>query len=245
MRVLISGASGNVGRACMLHFASQDWDIVGVSRSITSPIPDEWKKHNEYFRKVETHHLSLCLDIDVNHFLINQPPFDLVIMAHGVQQPAELGTANFIDTYYSVMDGNLTSSVFLTQALIEQDKLNEGALIVYCSSIHSTQPRKSRGPYAIAKAGLEALTKIVAVEGAGNWRAVGLRLGQLESDGRPAAMKGIRFSPEQLETLKGRCLTPWVKCENVAKLCLSLYGQTEISGAILDVDSGHSLNIWP
>lgn len=242
MRALVTGATGNVGRKATVHLLENGWNVVSVSRSITAPIPDEWK---DQYRNLETHRLSLCIDIDINTFLINQAPFDLVIMAHGVQQPAELGTANFIDTYYAVMDGNLTSAVYLTQALIEQDKLNEGALIVYCSSIHSTQPRKSRGPYAIAKAGLEALTKIAAVEGAGYWRAIGLRLGQLENDGQPATMKGIRFSPEQLETLKSRCLTPWVKTENIAKLCLSLYEQTEISGAILDVDSGHSLNIWP
>lgn len=242
MRILVTGATGNIGKAAIRLFLEQGWDVVGVSRT---PFPSLANFHLDYTDlPLEYHQLSLCLDIDIARFLESQAPFDLVIVAHGVQQPAELGTANFIDTYYSVIDGNLTSAVYLTQQLIEQDKLNPNALIIYCSSIHATQPRKSRGPYAIAKAGLEALTRIVAVEGAGNWRAMALRLGQLEDDGKPATMRGIRFSPEQLKALKGRCLTDWVQCDNVAKLCLGLYEQTEMSGAVIQMDSGHSLNIY-
>lgn len=240
MRVLISGVSGNVGKACAKLFLAQGWEVVGVSRSAGALSAGPLAKADLYI-------LSLTIDSDIARLIESQPPFDLIIMAHGVQQGCEIGSPDFVDAYHSVIDGNLTSAVYLTQELIRQGKVNEGGLIVYCSSIQATQTRAGRGPYAVAKAGLEALTRTVAVEQAGRGiRAVALRLGQLADDeGGAATMRNVVFSPEQVEAIRNRTPLPWVKCENIARLCLSLFEQTEMSGCVLDMDSAHSLNIWP
>lgn len=239
MRVLITGVTGNVGQTCAKLFLAQGWEVVGVSRSAGALSAGPLTKADLYT-------LSLTIDSDIARLIESQPPFDLIIMAHGVQQGCEIGSPDFVDAYHSVIDGNLTSAIYLTQELIRQGKVNEGGLIVYCSSIQATQTRAGRGPYGIAKAGLEALTRIVAVEQAGRGiRAVALRLGQLESDGEPATMRGIAFPSEMLEAMRRRCLAPWVDVKEIASLCRELYNQKSLTGAVLDLDSGHSLSIWP
>lgn len=234
MRVLITGITGNIGRAASKHFLSQGWQVVGVSRN---PPPF---LHDYQVAQPELYSLNLCLDVDIAHWLSEQDPFDLVVMAHGVQWPCELGKADTIDVFHTVIDGNLTSAFYLTNQLIEQDKLNEGALVVYCSSIQATQTRAGRIPYGMAKAGLEVLANGLSVEGKRNgWRGVALRLGQLDF-----TMRGITFSPEQVKSIEERLLAPMVPCADVAQLILDLYSQKSLIGTI-NFDSGHHLSVWP
>lgn len=234
MRVLITGITGNIGQAVIPLSLSQGWQVVGVSRN---PYASNYD--------CELYPLDLCLDVDIARWLSEQDPFDLVVMAHGVQQGCKIGTEDWLDVYHTVIDGNLTSSIYLTQELVKQKKIAFEGAIIYCSSIQATQTRQGRIPYAVAKGGIEALVKGLAVELA-PWkvRVVGLRLGQLREGDRPATMAGVVFSPEQLEALKGRALLDWVDTKDIARLCLELYGQKSITGAVLDVDSGHSLSIW-
>lgn len=227
MRVLITGISGNVGLACLSLFPQRGWEAIGIARHRVSD-------------RLEDYQVDLTQLDEVIEFVYHQLPFDLVVMTHGTQHGIEIGTNGFVDWYQDVMNNNLHSAVYLTNALIEQEKLNSGALIIYCSSIHARQPRASRGPYAIAKAGLEALARVVAIEQAkNNIRAIALRLGQLEKP-----MAGILFTPEQEAAIKNLTPLKWVDPDEVAALCLALYGQKSMTGATLDLNSGHSLNAW-
>ena len=223
-KILIAGASGNIGRACMEFFPAQGREVIGVSRKGPS-----------------IYHVDLAAPTQVSELVARLPPFDLVVMAHGTQQPHELEAPNFIDTYWSIIRDNLHSAVYLTHFLLSQNKLNEGALIVYCSSIHAMQPRQGRAPYAIAKAGLEALARSAAIEGAAlGIRAIALRLGQMDK-----AMKGISFTPEQFREITDKLLTAPVTCEEVAKFILTLYDMKGMNGVVFDYNSGHHLSIWP
>lgn len=226
MRALVSGATGNVGRACAELLTLQGWQVVGVSRG-GSDLAD--------------YHAVDLSDIDaISQFIPSRQPFDLAVMTHGTQHGVEIGDMEFSGWYKEILDNNLNSAVYLTDVLIGEGKLNPGALIVYCSSIHATQPRKGRGPYSVAKAGLEALARVVAIEQSGaGIRAVALRLGQMAQP-----MKGIVFTPEQEAAIKEKTPLQWVEPDEIAALCLSLYGQKSLTGETIEISSGHSLNIW-
>lgn len=235
MRALVTGITGNVGKAAANLLRSHGWDVVGISR-----YADE-SEHLHFVQcRPNNHQLNLTVHQDVIEFVLSQQPFDLVVMAHGTQHGVEIGDSSFMDWYQSVVDNNLTGAVILTNELIAWGRLNYGSLIVYCSSIQATQPRRGRAPYSVAKAGLEALTRIVAVEQAGRVRTVALRLGQLSQ-----AMMGIHFDPAQLEAIRARTLTDWPEPDEVAKLIEALYEQPGCTGSIVDLDSGHNLSVWP
>lgn len=226
-RILVTGVSGNVGSACAELFLANNWEIVGCARSIRTG----WNSD---------HSVDLSKPDEVSEFIVPQSPFDLVVMTHGTQHGIEIGDLDYMKWYQDVMNNNLHSAVCLTNALIEHGQLYREALIVYCSSIHATQPRASRSPYAIAKAGLEALARSVAIEQSGmGIRAVALRLGQLAEP-----MKGVIFTKEQEDAIKKLTPLKWVSPAEVATLCLALYGQKSMTGATLDLNSGHSINAW-
>jgi NAD(P)-dependent dehydrogenase (short-subunit alcohol dehydrogenase family) len=227
MRALVTGATGQLGQVCCELLTRQGWDVVGVSRS--GSVEKGYKA------------LDLLAYSRVETFISSQPPLDLVIVTHGIQQGATVGEPGFYEAYEDVRRANLDTVVYLTDLLFRYDKINPGALLIYCSSIHTHHPRASRAPYVIAKCGIEGLVRVLALEQADKGvRAVGLRLGQLSEP-----MAGIAFTPEQTAAIKARTPLPWVSPSEIAELCLDLYKQKSLSGAILDVDSGHSLNVWP
>ena len=227
-RLLISGVTGNIGQALTQIACKQDWQITGVARHASphiSPNISMWS-------------LNLT-DWDTTRSWVQiQEPFDLVVVAHGIQQPNWLLELTE-PSYLNVTKNNLDSAVSLTCALIQQYKLKPNALIIYCSSLQAATPRVGRGAYAIAKAGLEALARVVAVELAPNRRAIALRLGQLTTP-----MQGIQFAPFEQLSLQQRALVSWVTPKDVAKLCLDLYWQKSMTGCVIDLDSGQGRNVW-
>lgn len=231
MRALVTGL-GNVGSATAKLLLANGWEVVGVARTIDPALLD-----TSMFRAIS---VDLADPDAISLSMLRRTLFDLVVMTHGTQHGVEIGDPTFESWYKEIVDNNLTSAVHLTNHLIFNKLLNPGALIIYCSSIHAMQPRAARGPYAIAKAGLEALARVVAIEQADKGiRALALRLGQCSQP-----MKGIVFTPEQEAAIKDKTPLQWVEPAEIAALCLALYEQKSLSGAVLSIDSGHSLNIW-
>jgi NAD(P)-dependent dehydrogenase (short-subunit alcohol dehydrogenase family) len=227
MKALITGVSGNVGSACRELLEDQEWNTYGVARTA---VVDNYRDTRA--------DLSSWDGIQKVVESVGGQKFDLVVMAHGVQQPLELKDVGFADYHY-VVGGNLYGATLLTAQLLARGMVNDGALFVYMSSIQAMWPRKGRGLYGIAKAGLEALARTVTVEGEGKVRGVALRLGQLTE-----SMRGIRFSEEQVKELKKRSYGEWVSPDEVARMVLGLYKCPGVSGSVIDMASGHGLNIW-
>jgi 3-oxoacyl-[acyl-carrier protein] reductase len=217
MRTLITGATGNVGTACLELANELHWEHVEIARALG---------------------INLCSWPKTNLFIFQQQPFDLVIMAHGFQNPMRI--AEYTDSsWHTIVDGNLGSCASLLNALVVNKKLYPGSLLVFMSSIQAVSPRAGRGAYAAAKAGVEALMKTAAAELAPKTRAVALRMGQLTT-----MMDGVQFSEEERKNLEKRALLPWVAPYDVARLCFDLYKQSSLTGAVIDLDSGHGRNVW-
>jgi len=233
MRVLISGASGNVGTACINYFCSQeDNQVYGLSR--TTPKT----KHYDNFTFSNTN-LNKFYQIEQAMRLFNHCQFNIVIMAHGTQEKVTIGKEPLASAI-KIIDSNLTSALNLTNILIRNQLLTQGSLIVYSGSIQATQPRAGRGPYAIAKAGLEALAKIVAVEQSPKTRAICLRMGQLSKQ-----MKDIVFDEEQVKSIEDVTFAKLPTPKEIAQLCDTFYHIKGVTGSVIDIDSGHHLSIWP
>ena len=123
LTVLVTGATGNIGKACMKRSKGLGWSCVPTSRSMGLDLSD-WGATRGWIAKVDR-------------------VYDLVIMAHGKQIPATLEELDE-DLWYEVMAANLDSCAALTTALFQEDSMAYGGLIVYISSIQATQPRAGR-----------------------------------------------------------------------------------------------------
>ena len=229
MNILVTGANGNIGQAIVGHYANGMYHKthgIGRGKQLGYYVPNKYTQ------------LDLTNWDAVNLFCRDCEKFDLVAICHGVQVPCELRYMNE-NTYEHVVKNNLDSAVALVSNLIQHGRLQDGALVVLCSSIQANAPRAGRGAYGVAKAGLEVLAKTIAAESDGKFRAVALRLGQLTDN-----MKGINFSDAQMDYIHTRCYTELVKPIDVARFIDGLYYQKAMTGCVIDFDSGHGRNIW-
>ncbi len=218
-KVLITGHTGGLGKACVKVADEKGWEWVGFSRSTGVDVT----KYQQIYSN-----------------LLNLGQFDLAIMAHGTQKGIELKDLQ-PSQYEKLMRENLDSCVYLTSLLAQRHQVKRGGLLCYISSIQATQPRKGRGVYAMAKAGVEALTRIAAVElGEQQIRTVCLRLGQMTH-----TMKGIDFPEDQVKKIKKFTPLQWVDAEETAKLIFNLYELQSITGETIEITSGHKFSVWP
>jgi len=202
----------------MREAACRDWIVEGAAREYKRDLTD-WQKTSNWIAETDG--------------------FDLIVMAHGVQKTATMKDVDE-ELWMNIIGNNLNASASLTHALLEHDKVNDGALIVYFSSIQATQPREGRGLYGISKAGVEALARVVAVENP-NIRTIALRLGQMTK-----AMRGIDFSDFQAQEIEKKTIRPWVDAQSVAKIIFNLYDNgMSMTGETVEISSGHKFSVWP
>jgi glucose 1-dehydrogenase len=156
--VLITGASGGVGRATVTLFNEKGWKVVGVDRAgkaedfpdsglfIQADIsnPDNIKRVYE-----ETNRFSDHLNVVVNN------------AGYQVAKPILETT---VEEWDAVMTSNLRS-VFLGSKLAHPMLVRAGGgAIVNVSSVHAIATSKDIAAYAASKGGLLALTRAMAIE---------------------------------------------------------------------------------
>lgn len=226
MRVLITGASGNLGEAVCRAALAAGCQIVASSRRQPQAAIQHWVKLDL--------RAPLAGEKLVAEALSHLGAIDLCVLAHGRQQPARLTEIDegLLDELLAI---DLLADLRLTQALLRQQAMASAGLIVYCSSIQAAAPRAGRGLYGICKAGIEVLAKTVNQEAAPAVRAVALRLGHLDHP-----MRGVQVDPVMVT---GRQRLGLIPCQEVAALILQLPKQIAAAG-VLDLTAGAIDNVW-
>jgi len=134
-----------------------------------------------------------------------------------------------------LIGSNLRAPLFLAQAAAPQLALAGGA-IVNIADIHAERPLKGYVVYSVAKAGLAALTRALALE-----LAPGVRVNAV-APGAIAWPEDGQFDPEErsrivASTPLARIGTP----EEIARAVHFLAGASFITGQVLAVDGGRSI----
>ncbi len=156
--VLITGASGGVGRATVQLFMQKGWKVVGVDRSQKS---EDFPADNLFvqadisnpddIRRVydETYHFTHSLNAVVNNAALQ--------IAKPIMETS-------VDEWDAVMTSNLRS-VFLGAKLAHPLLVKAGGgAIVNVSSVHAVATSANIAAYAASKGGLLALTRAMAIE---------------------------------------------------------------------------------
>jgi pteridine reductase len=134
-----------------------------------------------------------------------------------------------------LMGSNLRAPLFLAQEAAPQLKKNGGA-IVNLSDIHASRPLKGYLVYSIAKAGLVALTRSLALELAPDIRVNAVAPGAI------AWPEDGQFEPAERERIVAT--TPLARLgspEEIARAVHFLATAPFITGQILSVDGGRSV----
>jgi len=133
---------------------------------------------------------------------------------------------------------NLKAPLFLAQAAAHELRRNQGA-IVNIVDIHADRPMHGHLVYSVAKAGLAALTRALAVELAPAVRANAVAPGAIIWPD-----SGEWASPEVREKIVGQTLLKRIgDPDDIAKTVQFLLRDAPyITGQIINVDGGKSIN---
>lgn len=164
---LITGGSRGIGRATAIGFAKMGADIVVASRKY----PDLQKVAEEIQglgRKClpVSAHTGNIEDIDklVHSVKEKFAHIDILVNNAGTS-PAMASSLDAEERLWdAIMNVNLKGYFFLSQRVARIMKEHGGGKIINVSSIDGFKPEENIGIYAISKAGVIMLTKVMAVE---------------------------------------------------------------------------------
>lgn len=156
--VVVTGAAGGVGRACVEHFGQLGWQVLAVD--VRQPEP-AFAKGVSYFQadiSIAAEVEALCDELsshlaDGLHALINNAAVQIT------KSLAET-TAQEWDDVHAV---NLRAPFLLAKGLYPHLARAKGA-VVNISSVHAIATSSDIGAYASTKGGLLALTRSMAIE---------------------------------------------------------------------------------
>ena len=160
--LLITGASGGIGRATVHLFASKGWRVVGVDRvSFGDDFPTE----------------GLFIQADISRsdamesiFAKAQEFTDSLdaLVNNAALQIAKPILETSVEEWDAVMEANLRSVFLGAKFAHPLLKARNGGAVVNVSSVHAIQTSANIAAYAASKGGLLALTRAMAIEFAPN-----------------------------------------------------------------------------
>ena len=155
--VLVTGAGGGIGRACIHHFSEKGWRVVGVDRF---DFGDDFPKDGRFIKADISHPDSVeQIFQEAKDF---HPALDALINNAAVQVAKPLVDTT-VEEWDSVMASNLRS-VFLFAKLAYPLLKTNGGAVVNISSVHAIQTSANIAAYAASKGGMLALTRAMAIE---------------------------------------------------------------------------------
>jgi NAD(P)-dependent dehydrogenase (short-subunit alcohol dehydrogenase family) len=156
--VLITGAGGGIGRACIHHFVERGWRVIGVDRSeYGSDYPS-----NGHFIQADISQPESA-EVIFREAKSFHPSLDVLVNNAAVQVAKPL-VETTVEEWDAVMASNLRSVFLFVKLAHPLMKAAGGGAIVNVSSVHAIQTSANIAAYAASKGGLLALTRAMAIE---------------------------------------------------------------------------------
>jgi glucose 1-dehydrogenase len=187
---IVTGSSKGIGKAIALAFAnSKEYSgIVVNARKIAEAqiVSDEIKRigYNSIAIEADVSKESDCIKL-IGETIKQFGRIDVLVNNAGVQEDLPL-TEITIEEWYKVIGIDLTGPFICSREAVKVMKKQQnptGGSIINISSVHQTIPKPHYVPYATSKAGIEMMTKTMALELAKeNIRANVVAPGAIETD---------------------------------------------------------------
>ncbi len=163
---IITGASRGLGRVISLGLAKVGAKVVLASRNISllKEIKYEIESSGGYALAVQTD-VTCRKDIDamVQSTLNQFQCLDILINNAGITVCSEALEIN-MDDWNKVIDTNLTSALACSQFVARVMKEHRGGRIINISSVLGNRATTYNTAYCVSKAGLNQLTRVLALE---------------------------------------------------------------------------------
>jgi NAD(P)-dependent dehydrogenase (short-subunit alcohol dehydrogenase family) len=225
---LVTGAAGGIGGELCAALAEADYTIVAVDRHESG---------------TAFHFIASDLASDegpgdaVRAAIALFGRLDLVVHAAGVfdSRPTQAVTVAAWDLALSV---NLRAAFFLAQAAIAALTTSKGS-IINISSVAGHYPRADQAAYCASKAGLEHLTRVLAIDFAPR----GVRVNAVRPGVVETGMARESYGTEGLARWAAAVpLGQLARPSDIAEGVLYLARARHVTGHVLTVDGGQTIN---
>ena len=168
---VITGSSEGIGRAIAIAFAkSKEYSgIVTNSRRI-----ERAQQISEEIKHLDCDSIAIQADVSKEHDCINlidetikkYDRIDVLVNNAGIQQDVPFEETS-IEEWYKIIGVDLTGPFVCSREVVKHMKRQQdptGGCIINISSVHQIIPKPHYVPYATSKAGIEMMTKTMALE---------------------------------------------------------------------------------
>ena len=165
---VITGGSRGIGKGIALALAEAGADLVINYRK------DEKAAEETSHRIKVMGRRTLAVQGDVSNFeaareLMRQAfqafgRIDILVNSAGIASRGNFVEKTEVDEWTRVLSTNLNTAFFCSKCVLEYMHQNKKGSIINISSIAASTLQAGYSPYSVAKAGLEALTKVLAKE---------------------------------------------------------------------------------
>jgi NAD(P)-dependent dehydrogenase (short-subunit alcohol dehydrogenase family) len=164
---LITGGSRGIGRATALGFAEAGADVAVASRKLPDleNVAAEIKKMGKKSLAVAGH-VGRLENIDSLVAKVTDEFGKIDILVNNAGTSPALASSLEVDErlWDSIMNLNLKGLFFLSQAVAKLMKEHGGGTIINVASMDGFRPEANIGTYAISKAGVIMVSKVMALE---------------------------------------------------------------------------------
>ena len=227
-RAVVTGASGAIGSACVRLLHERGWEITGID--VAEPPSDL-----EY---VSWHMVDVRDRQALGKVAEQYGPVQLLINGAGFgdRAPAAEMTAH---QWQSVLDVCLTGTFMTSQAFYPNLCEAQGAVVMNIASLAAQRSCALHANYCAAKAGVESLTQVLALEWAADKiRVIAVSPGVVNT---PIVRKNMAPGSEREKAIIG--MTPLGRLfgpDELARLILAYSSEdfSHVTGATLVADGG-------
>lgn len=234
---VITGATRGIGFEMAREFASRSATVVLCSRDLASA----QKAADKIEGNVHAEQLDVTDPKGVKAFVRRRRRIDILVNNAGYPFERRIWYKKFHEVsdqdYDSVIDVDLKGTLRMSQAVIPLMAKARGGVIINISSTPALAGYTEGAPYTVAKAGIIAVTKHIAMEyGRQSIRAYTLALGNIATD----ATYGTMTAQERKKAAAENAMKRWGKPEEVARVAASLASDdfTFATGNTIVIDGG-------
>lgn len=235
---LVTGAARRVGRAVALELSRAGYDVAIHFRSSQAPAAALQHEIEQAGRRAILVQGDLTLPSTASNIISQTVAafgrLDVLVNNASIFTPMALSDFN-LETWRHELDVNLTSVALLCHHAREHLLAGEGGCIINLCDILANRPIKGYLAYCVSKAGLECLTKALAVELAPKVRVNGIA-------------PGIAVFPEYYDEKLREKLVQQVPLKRqgtpqgiAAAIRYLVVDAPYVTGQILNIDGGRSI----
>ena len=161
-------------------------------------------------------------------------PINVLVNNAGMITKVALDDDDHLSLWKETLQVNLYAPLLLSK--LAKKRMLEGGVIINVSSIHGERSNEYMGAYAASKAGLDSLTRTLALEWAGDGiRVNAVAPGVVPVERTAKAFEDLTVSAGWLEHLPVR---KWGTVEQVADVVVPLITNEWVTGTIWTIDGG-------